>query len=75
MMDETEKSTILLVGLSCLDIVSECTYFPKEDEKVGSTTIVNRLAHYGLIYFCMRFGSDNVHILSTKTDELNGSFY
>ncbi|XP_018014300.1 ketohexokinase-like isoform X2 [Hyalella azteca] len=38
----SENTCILCVGLLCLDIVSECEQFPKEDDKVGTTTLPNR---------------------------------
>ena len=42
-MSDKSHSSVICVGLTCLDIVSECQYFPNEDDKIGSTTIHNRL--------------------------------
>ena len=44
MMTDEDSNLVLCVGLNCLDIVSECDNFPVEDDKIGTTTVHNRLA-------------------------------
>ena len=39
---DSKELKILCIGHLCLDMISECTEYPIEDDKIGTTTKINR---------------------------------